>query len=132
MAAAQQKLSQSEAQSKLEAAGITSYSSGGCTNRQVKTCTSYDQVNAVTVNGAITLKNACKCSLVITGGTEIGHASGQYSHYNGYKFDFRKDTGINNYVTGHFQKIEDRGDGYPQWKAASGNIYCVSSLHLGV
>jgi hypothetical protein len=48
------------------------------------------------------------------------------SHANGYKFDFAKNTQLNSYVTNTFTRIADRGDGYPQWKAASGNIYCVS------
>ncbi|KAH8683630.1 hypothetical protein BGZ61DRAFT_590406 [Ilyonectria robusta] len=129
---AQQKLSQAEAQSRLQAAGISSVSTGGCTNRNTATCTSYDQVNAATVAGAITLKNACGCTVTISGGTETGHASGTYSHWNGYKFDFRKNSGLNSYVTNTFTKIADRGDGYPQWKAASGNIYCDEGNHWDV
>jgi hypothetical protein len=35
------------------------------------------------VSGIITLKNASGCSINITGGTETGHASGTYSHWNG-------------------------------------------------
>jgi hypothetical protein len=81
------------------------------------------------VQGAITLRNACGCSLTITGGTETGHAGGTYSHANGYKLDFAKASGINSYVTGTFTRIANRGDGYPQWQAASGNIYCVSAQY---
>ena len=120
-------LTQSQAQSKLQAAGIYASSSGGCTTRSNPSCTSYDGIREDTVDGAITLKKACGCSLTITGGTEVGHASGTYSHYNGYKLDFAKASGINSYVTNTFTKIANRGDGYPQWKAASGNIYCVSN-----
>jgi hypothetical protein len=92
----------------------------------VPTCTSYEQINANTVQGAITLKGACGCSVTITGGTETGHASGTYSHWNGYKLDFAKASGLNSYITNTFTRIANRGDGYPQWQAASGNIYCVS------
>lgn len=119
-------LSDSEAASRLSGAGISRYSSGGCTDRTNSKCTSYQGVLSGTVDGAITLKNACGCDLLITGGTETGHATGQYSHANGYKFDFRKNDALNSYITGHFERIGDRGDGYPQWRAASGNIYCVS------
>ena len=56
----------------------------------------------------------------------MGHASGTYSHYNGYKLDFSKTSGLSSYVTNTFTRIADRGDGYPQWQAASGNLYCVS------
>jgi hypothetical protein len=62
----------------------------------------------------------------VTGGTETGHAGGTYSHWNGYKLDFSKTSGLNSYVTNTFTRIANRGDGYPQWQAASGNIYCVS------
>ncbi|KAK7213322.1 hypothetical protein V2G26_020500 [Clonostachys chloroleuca] len=126
------KLTQSQAETRLKAAGITATSSGGCTNRNVATCTSYEQVNEDTVQGAITLKRACGCDVTVTGGTETGHASGTYSHWNGYKFDFRKGSGIDGYVKNTFTKIADRGDGYPQWKAASGNIYCDEGNHWDV
>lgn len=127
------KLSQAEAESRLEAAGITARSSGGCTDRDVGTCTSYEGVYSGTVDDAITLKGACGgCSLVITGGTETGHAGGTYSHANGYKLDFAKDSGLTSYITSTFTQIGDRGDGYPQWEAASGNIYCDEESHWDV
>lgn len=118
-------LTQAQAASRLSAAGITASSSGGCTDKTKPTCTSYDGVLSGTVDGAITLKGACGCTLIITGGTETGHASGPYSHANGYKFDFRKNTALDAYVKNSFTQIENRGDGYPQWKSAAGNIYCV-------
>jgi hypothetical protein len=62
-------------------------------------------------------------------GSEAGHAEGEYSHGNGYKMDFQKNDGLNGYITGTFTQIENRFDGYPQWKAASGNIYCVSGAN---
>ena len=118
-------LTQAQAESRLIPAGITASSSGGCTSKTNPSCTSYDGVLSGTVDGAITLKGACGCSLIITGGTETGHAGGTYSHANGYKFDFRKNTALDSYIKNSFTKIANRADGYPQWKAASGNIYCV-------
>ncbi len=44
-----------------------------------------DRINSGTVSTIITLKNASGCAINITGGTEVGHASGTYSHYNGYR-----------------------------------------------
>lgn len=122
------KLTQAQAASKLKAAGISASSSGGCTSKSNPSCTSYDGVYSGTVDGAITLKKACGCDVLITGGTETGHASGTYSHANGYKFDFHKNTKLNNYIKNTFTKIGTRGDGYPQWKSAAGNVYCVSLL----
>ncbi|KAI1266614.1 hypothetical protein F5Y18DRAFT_382056 [Xylariaceae sp. FL1019] len=126
------KLTQAEASSRLAAAGVGVTSSGGCTDKNTPTCTSLSGVYSGTVQGAITLKGACGCSLTITGGTEVGHASGTYSHANGYKFDFAKNSALNSYVTNSFTKIANRGDGYPQWQAASGNVYCDEGSHWDV
>ena len=63
------KLSQSVAAAQLAASGITTSSSGGCTNRQQGSCTSLDQINDNTVTCMKALKAASGCALVITGGT---------------------------------------------------------------
>jgi hypothetical protein len=60
-------------------------------------------------------------------GSEAGHATGEYSHGNGYKMDFQKNAGLDGYITSAFARIEDRFDGYAQYQAGSGNIYCVSN-----
>jgi hypothetical protein len=126
------KLSQSQAASQLRAAGITWSSSGNCTTRSNPTCTSFDQINASTVDGVITLKRASGCAINITGGTEVGHASGTYSHYNGYKVDISHNNCIDNYVHNSFSYIGLRGDGYPQWKSAAGNLYCDEGNHWDI
>jgi hypothetical protein len=126
------KLTQAQAAAMFSSAGITWSSSGGCTNRSNSTCTSFDQLNLATAQGAVTLKHASGCALNITGGTEVGHASGTYSHYNGYKLDFGKNTCLNNYVHNVFSYIGLRGDGYPQWQSASGNIYADEGSHWDV
>ncbi len=131
-ASAVTKLSQSAAASQLRAAGITWSSSGGCTTRSNPSCTSFSQINQSTVSGAITLKHASGCAINITGGTEVGHASGTYSHYNGYKIDISHNSCINGYIHSAFTKIGNRGDGYPQWKAGSGNIYCDEGSHWDI
>ncbi|KAM7213326.1 hypothetical protein V8F06_011274 [Rhypophila decipiens] len=125
------KLSHSQATAKLSAAGVKWTSSGGCSDRNRPICTSFTNVREETINGAITLKRACGCALTITGGTETGHASGTYSHWNGYKLDFKKASGINNYITSTFTRIADRG-GYPAYKAKSGNIYVNEGNHWDV
>ena len=126
------KLTQAQAASQLSAAGITWSSSGGCTDRYNSTCTSFEQINQSTVSGVITLHRASGCSINITGGTEIGHASGTYSHWNGYKVDVTHRTCIDSYIHNAFTRIGNRGDGYPQWQAASGNIYCDEGTHWDI
>ncbi|WP_330459999.1 hypothetical protein OIB37_25880 [Streptomyces sp. NBC_00820] len=123
------KISQATAESMFRSSGITWSSSGGCTNRNNSTCTSFDQLNLATAQGAQTLKSASGCALNITGGTETGHASGTYSHWNGYKLDYSKNTCITNYIKNSFTYIGLRGDGYPQWQAASGNLYADEGSH---
>ncbi len=126
------KLTQSQAASQLRAAGVTWSSSGGCTTRSNPTCTSFEQINQSTVSGVITLKHASGCAINITGGTEVGHASGTYSHYNGYKVDVSHNSCIDGYIHNAFTRIGNRGDGYPQWEAASGNIYCDEGSHWDI
>lgn len=72
------KLTQSAAASRLSAGGVGWTSSGGCSDKNNPSCTSFDGVYSGTVDGAVTLKRACGCTVTITGGTETGHAGGTY------------------------------------------------------
>ncbi|WP_331741887.1 hypothetical protein [Streptomyces sp. NBC_01006] len=126
------KLSQSAAASQLGAAGVTHSSSGGCTTRSNATCTSYDQINQATVDGLKTLKSASGCAINVTGGTEVGHASGTYSHYNGYKADINPNTCITNYIHSSFTKISTRSDGAERWRSSAGNVYARESNHFDI
>ena len=80
----------------------------------------------------ITLKNASGCAITITGGTETGHASGTYSHWNGYKVDISFSSCIDGYITRSFPYIGKRGDGAPMYKSAAGNIYARESNHWDI
>ena len=125
-------VTQAYAESVFRANGITWSSSGGCTNRYNSTCTSFDGLRQATVDGAVTLKHASGCALNITGGTEVGHASGTYSHYNGYKLDFTRYTCLTNYVHTYFTYIGLRGDGAPQYRSGAGNVYADEGNHWDV
>ncbi|MEU3205115.1 hypothetical protein ABZ702_14805 [Streptomyces cyaneofuscatus] len=126
------KLTHAQATSRFSSSGITWSSSGGCSNRNVPTCTSFDQLNLETAQGDQTLKSATGCALRTTGGTETGHAGGTYSHWNGYKLDFARSTCLNNHVTGVFTYIGTRGDGARQYRSGSGNIYADEGNHWDV
>ncbi|KAJ8107413.1 hypothetical protein ONZ43_g6739 [Nemania bipapillata] len=76
------------------------------------------------------LTQAQAASRLSAGG--VGWTSSGGCHANGYKFDFAKNTALNSYVTNTFTKIANRADGYPQWQAASGNIYCDEGNHWDV
>jgi hypothetical protein len=126
------KLSQSAAASQLSAVGITHSSSGNCTTRSNSTCTSYNQINQATVDGLKTLKSASGCAINVTGGTEVGHASGTYSHYNGYKADINPNTCITSYIHSSFTKISTRSDGAARWRSSAGNVYARESNHFDI
>jgi hypothetical protein len=132
LAPAASAVTQASAESQFRAAGITWTSSGGCTTRSNPTCTSFEGIRQATIDGAITLKRASGCSLLITGGTEVGHASGTYSHYNGYKLDFSRTTCLTGWIHGTYSYIGLRGDGAPMYRAASGNIYADEGNHWDV
>jgi hypothetical protein len=121
------KLTHAQATARLRAANITWSSSGNCSDRYNSTCTSFEQVNLSTIRGAETLKGASGCALNITGGTEVGHASGTYSHWNGYKLDYSTYSCIGNYIRTRFTYI-----GGNQWRSGSGNIYYLESNHWDV
>jgi hypothetical protein len=121
------KMSHSAAAKKLGDAGIGIRSSGGCSDRNNPSCTSLDQVNSASIDGAITLKGASKCGMTVTGGTETGHASGTYSHWNGYKLDFAMSSCLSSYVKNTFTSI-----GGNKWKSGSGNIYFDEGNHWDV
>jgi hypothetical protein len=121
------KLTHAQATSRLRSSNITWSSSGGCSDRNNPTCTSFSQVNLATIQGAQTLKSASGCALNVTGGTETGHASGTYSHWNGYKLDYSLGTCVGNYIRSHFAYI-----GGNKWQSGSGNIYFLESNHWDV
>ncbi|WP_327326290.1 hypothetical protein OG735_30205 [Streptomyces sp. NBC_01210] len=127
------KISHATATSMFRSSGITWSSSGGCSDRNNPTCTSFEQLNLATAKGAQTLKSATGCALNITGGTETGHAGGTYSHWNGYKLDYAKSTCVTNYIKNTFSYIGARpGDGAPQWRSGSGNVYADEGSHWDV
>ncbi|MGP4109314.1 hypothetical protein ACTWP5_00125 [Streptomyces sp. 4N509B] len=128
----QTKISHSQATSMFRASGITWSSSGGCSDRNNPTCTSFEQLNLMSAQGAQTLKSASGCALNITGGTETGHAGGTYSHWNGYKLDYSLSSCVNGYITGSFTYIGQRGDGAALYESGSGNIYARESNHWDV
>ncbi|WP_236665525.1 hypothetical protein [Nocardioides baculatus] len=126
------KLTDAQAASQLSAVGITRVSSGGCTTRSISTCTSYEQINQETVSGIKTFKSISGCAITITGGTEVGHASGTYSHYNGYKVDVSPTTCVSSYITSHYSYSGVRGDGATLYTAPSGNVYARESNHWDI
>ncbi|MEV4243404.1 hypothetical protein AB0J63_08350 [Streptosporangium canum] len=120
-----------QATQQLRKAGLRWKSSGGCTNRSVRTCTSLEAVRAATVADVIALKQRSGCPVVVTGGTEVGHAPGRYSHHRGYKLDIKPNDCINRYITREHVLDGVRGDGAPLYRD-SGTVYARESDHWDI
>ncbi len=121
-----------EAAAQLKKAGITTSSSGGCTSRRKSNCTSLEQINKATVAGVVAFKRAGGCAVRVTGGTEVGHASGRYSHSNGYKVDIALNSCVNTYISKRFRYLGKRGDGALQYRSPGGNTYAREGNHWDI
>ena len=64
-----------EALAILNASGIRLSSSGNCSDQKNKSCTSLDGIPKSTIAKLVAFKQGCGCSPIITGGTEVGHAT---------------------------------------------------------
>lgn len=118
------RLTHEEALSQLRGAGIDARAAvanqGNCpggnlsannTNTASPHCTSFTGIWQSTVSYIINFKQKSGLKLVITGGTEHGHASGQYSHGNGHKIDLSlisSDPGLSNYIETHLKRSGSR------------------------
>ncbi|MEV0009463.1 hypothetical protein [Streptomyces sp. NPDC047973] len=109
-AASSSTLTHAQAATRLRQAGITWTTSGHCDDRRRSNCTSFSGIRVRTIQGISALKRNSRCPITITGGTERGHASGTYSHGNGYKLDIKLDRCVNNWIKAHSRRSHDRGD----------------------
>ncbi|MGC5010021.1 hypothetical protein ACLQ2R_04595 [Streptosporangium sp. DT93] len=128
------RLQQVDAERFLRQAGLRVTSSGKCSNRQGRTCTSLQAVRSGTVSSAIDLKRRSGCRLVVTGGTEVGHAPGPYSHFAGYKLDIKPNRCINRYITKNHPAQGVRGDRARLYGAegTSGPLYAREADHWDI
>jgi len=121
-------ISQSSAQSQLSSAGIPTSSSGRCDSRSRTDCTSLECIRQSTVSGLINFKRSSNCPQVtITGGTEVGHAAGQYSHYNGYKVDIAMTPCLTSHIQSKFKKLDSI-----HWADGAGNNYHYEGNHWDI
>jgi hypothetical protein len=128
------KLTHDAASLFLKRAGITWSSQLSCSDRNNRHCTSFEQLRLSTLNGIITLKQASGCSINITGGTEIGHATrGTHTHEHGYKLDISLNGGISHYIISNFKYIGERsGDHAKMYESKAGNVYARESNHWDI
>jgi hypothetical protein len=112
--------------------GIGWRSTGGCTNRRNPTCTSLEGIRRGSIDGLIAFERRSRCRVVVTGGTEIGHAPGRYSHWNGYKIDIMPGRCVDRYITGRFRYAGTRGDGAALHRSPPGHLYADEGSHWDI
>ncbi|MEU1229409.1 hypothetical protein [Streptomyces sp. NPDC005828] len=132
--AAPAKYTHSAASQQFRAAGVSWTSSKNCSDWNRKGCTSFTNINRATVAGAVAFKKASRCTVVITGGTEVGHSTrGTYTHRSGYKVDMSVRTScLDTYITKHYKKAGTRGDGARLYKSPNGNVYAREKHHWDI
>jgi hypothetical protein len=130
--ASQDQLTQAEAEQLLNDAGITWSSSGNCTDRTNRRCTSFEDIRQGTVDGIIAFQDDSGCDVTITGGTETGHAAGNLSHGNGHKVDIRPTTCVDEYIAANYEEIERRSNGDRQWQSPEGDVYAREGNHWDI
>lgn len=119
------KLSQSEAQSKLDSCGVKYASANTLSGLQ-----------DTTVQELCNYKSASGCSPLITnnGGTTGSHATtGSCNHSSGCKADLRLDSCNNNYIESNYTPISGlRSDGAKMYQAPDGSCYAKESDHWDI
>lgn len=116
----------------LAAAGIA-INSPLCTGGQTSGCTNVGGLRDETVSDLIAFSQACDdCEVVVTGGSEGGHASGTYSHNNGYKVDIRLTPSVESHITDSYTRIGTRSDGATIYYDDNGNYYYRESDHWDI
>lgn len=126
------RMSHAHAEHYLLGAGLRYKSTGHCTDRRVSTCTSLDTIRTGTIAQIIRLRHKSGCPIMVTGGTETGHAPGRYSHGKGYKLDISHNNCIDRYIHQHSSPRGVRGDGARLYRSPSGTLYADESDHWDI
>ncbi|MBT2226205.1 hypothetical protein [Nonomuraea sp. NEAU-A123] len=112
--------------------GLHTKSSGHCTNRNLFHCTSLEDVRTSTITRVIELKRQSGCPIMVTGGTETGHAPGRFSHGKGYKLDITHNSCIDRYISKKHEKSGTRGDGAALYRSPAGTVFADETDHWDI
>ena len=120
------EMTDAEARKTLEDAGIK-------INKKKAEGTSLDGMKKSTVQNIVSLQRNCGCDVIVTGGTESGHAAGNASHGSGNKYDVGLNDDVTSFIKKAYTPIGKRGDGASQYKdERTGAIYALESNHWDV
>ncbi|OLT30419.1 hypothetical protein BJF79_39030 [Actinomadura sp. CNU-125] len=106
-------------------------STGNCSDREKPTCTSFTGLRWETLEGLLRFAAKSDCKIVVTGGTERGHAPGRHSHYNGYKIDIATGACVDREIEGYDRKGV-RSDGAKLYRSPEGGLYARESDHWDI
>ncbi|MGP4022942.1 hypothetical protein [Actinomadura sp. 3N407] len=115
----------------LRGNGIRWRSTGGCSDRKIRTCTSFENIRWGTIKGLIGFAESSGCAITVTGGTERGHASGTYSHWNGYKADIATGRCVDRAIK-RYPSAGVRGDGARLYRSPDGALFAREKDHWDI
>ncbi|WP_216651314.1 hypothetical protein [Actinomadura litoris] len=115
----------------LRAKGIDWRSTGNCSDAAIPTCTSFEGLRWGSLKGLLVFARGSGCEITVTGGTERGHAGGQYSHENGYKLDIATGSCVDGAVT-RYPFVGVRRDGAKLYRSPAGALFARESDHWDI
>ncbi|MEU5880863.1 hypothetical protein [Spirillospora sp. NPDC047279] len=116
----------------LRTNGIGWRSNGRCNDRDRVDCTSFDGMRWGSIDGLIDFKEDSGCRLVVSGGTERGHAPGRYSHGKGYKIDVMPSRCTDRHITRTYRHVGQRGDGAELYRSPAADVYAREDSHWDI
>lgn len=117
----------------LRANGIRWRSNGQCSDRHRIECTSLEGIRWGSLDGLVAFKERSGCPLMVSGGTETGHAKGRFSHWNGYKIDVMPSRCVDQYILRHYRYTRTRGgDEAELYQARSGAVFAQEAGHWDI
>ncbi len=98
-------------------------------------CTSLDGMKQSTLDAVVAFKDACVqynagCAVKITGGSELGHATGVASHATGDKVDIAATPIVTSFIRSTYTPAGTRPDGAALYKSSNGIIFADEGNHI--
>ena len=127
------RLTHQQALQMLQDEEIGISSSGNCSDQTQSNCTSLEGIYEHVIDEVIRLKDASGCTpsrIVVTGGTEAGHATRTFSHANGYKIDLRKYDCIDSFIRSK-DDITSDGAAFPAYRWGNA-VYIDEGNHWNI
>ncbi|MDX6742630.1 hypothetical protein [Actinocorallia sp. A-T 12471] len=119
-----ERLGQESVEAELAAAGVRRRSSGECTDRARRDCTSYEGLRRGTLEGLLRFVRESGCEITVSGGTERGHEETMFGHENGYKVDIMPTDCVDSHITTTMAEVARRKDASPMYRGVrEGELY---------